>query len=87
LLIYTNREYLHLPSDVVPATIKKRAPPVPMNRFPQSTGLRDNRPRNDRESYRRYIGAEKKEGPGPDFRPTFVRKNITHYSYIIILYT
>ncbi|OZJ03716.1 hypothetical protein BZG36_03295 [Bifiguratus adelaidae] len=57
------REYLHLPSEIVPATFKKAARPMGA-RPPRAGGDREYRPR-DRDDYRR------KEGAGGDFKPEF----------------
>ncbi|KAI7906463.1 Plectin/S10 domain-containing protein [Cokeromyces recurvatus] len=58
------REYLHLPQEIVPATLKKTVrPAAPRRNF---GGDRENRgPRGDRDNYRR------KEGASGDFKPEF----------------
>ena len=71
------REYLHLPADIVPATLKKKALPGVPGRI--GGGDREGRPRRedgDRDGYRprRNYGdadGEKKAGPGGDFKPEF----------------
>ncbi|CEG72929.1 Putative 30S ribosomal protein S10e [Rhizopus microsporus] len=60
------REYLHLPQEIVPATMKKTARPA--SSAPRRTfgGDREGRaPRGDRDNYRR------KEGASGDFKPEF----------------
>ncbi|KAL1925534.1 40S ribosomal protein eS10 [Calcarisporiella thermophila] len=60
------RNFLHLPSEIVPATFKRttRAPGVrPGREEGRREGPRG--PRSDRDEYR------KKEGAGGDFRPEF----------------
>ncbi len=67
------RTYLHLPEEIVPATLKKAARPMPRN-IPARGGERSYRSEDDRGSYRRTTGD--KAGPGADFRPEFVRAGI-----------
>ncbi|KAG2221080.1 hypothetical protein INT45_009738 [Circinella minor] len=59
------REYLHLPQEIVPATMKKTArPSAPRRAFGE--GREGGRgPRGDRDGYRR------KEGADGDFKPEF----------------
>ncbi|KAI9254622.1 Plectin/S10 domain-containing protein [Phascolomyces articulosus] len=59
------REYLHLPQEIVPATLKKTArPAAPRRAFGE--GREGGRgPRGDRDGYRR------KEGADGDFKPEF----------------
>ncbi|KAI9030107.1 Plectin/S10 domain-containing protein [Phycomyces blakesleeanus] len=59
------REYLHLPQEIVPATMKKAArPAAPRRAFGEGReGPRG--PRGDRDDYRR------KEGASGDFKPEF----------------
>jgi len=65
------REYLHLPAEIVPATLKKKVQTQPAGRI---IG-REDRPRRedgDREGYRRRnFGDEKQAAPGGDFKPQF----------------
>ncbi|KAK9766619.1 hypothetical protein K7432_004186 [Basidiobolus ranarum] len=64
------REYLHLPAEIVPATMKKTAKPVGIR--PRQEGDRPFRgPRGDREGYRRRDDGAKKEGASGDFKPEF----------------
>eukprot|EP01135_Chromosphaera_perkinsii_P012078 Nk52_evm16s2579 gene=Nk52_evmTU16s2579 len=64
------REFLHLPTEIVPATLKKTARPVAAR--PPRYGEREHRDRgDDRDSYRRGGDGEKKGAPGPDFKPEF----------------
>jgi len=71
------REFLHLPSEIVPATFKKQARPAGGRGRPEDDGGREGayRPpqsRGDRGDYRRRDdGDTKKEGAGGDFRPEF----------------
>ncbi|KAK9720722.1 ribosomal 40S subunit protein S10A [Basidiobolus ranarum] len=61
------REFLHLPAEIVPATMKKTARPVGIR--PRPDGDRPSRgPRGDREGYRR---SDKKETATGDFKPEF----------------
>ena len=71
------REYLHLPTEIVPATLKKTARPVAA-RPPRHGDRGDRGDRGDgRDSYRRGgDDGEKKVGPGADFKPAFVSRNI-----------
>eukprot|EP00736_Rhodelphis_marinus_P001244 Rmarinus@m.16563 len=62
------REYLHLPDDVVPNTLQKRAPQ------PRPSGMRDDRPPRDRFGDRGFggdRGFDKKVGPGANFEPEY----------------
>jgi len=65
------REYLHLPSEIVPATFKKAARPAGA-RPSRPDGQREGRdgsyraPRGDRDDYRRKEG-----GASGDFKPDF----------------
>ncbi|KAL1929856.1 hypothetical protein VTP01DRAFT_1010 [Rhizomucor pusillus] len=60
------REYLHLPQEIVPATLKKTARPAAPRRAFGGEGREGARgPRGDRDDYRR------KEGAGGDFEPKF----------------
>ncbi|KAG9286966.1 hypothetical protein G9A89_001204 [Geosiphon pyriformis] len=69
------REFLHLPSEIVPATFKKQARPA--GRSPREEGGRDGvyraPQRSDRGEYRRREegGEGKKEGASGDYRPEF----------------
>jgi small subunit ribosomal protein S10e len=62
------RVYLHLPEDIVPATLKKP------KTAPRPAGERGDRPRREpREPREPREGGEKKVGaPGADFKPDFV---------------
>eukprot|EP00121_Abeoforma_whisleri_P014101 Awhi_evm1s13006 len=64
------REFLHLPSDVVPNTLKKKAPVAGAGRVQRVGGGR-REDRSDRDNYRRQGDDEKKAGPGSDFQPSF----------------
>lgn len=65
------REYLHLPSEIVPATHKKAPRPAPrVGGRPERDGAY-RAPRGDRDDYRRRDDGAKKEGPGGEFRPRF----------------
>ncbi|CEG77028.1 Putative 30S ribosomal protein S10e [Rhizopus microsporus] len=59
------REYLHLPQEIVPATLKKTARPASAPRRPFGGDREGRAPRGDRDSYRR------KEGASGDFKPEF----------------
>ncbi|KAG1074516.1 hypothetical protein G6F41_001691 [Rhizopus arrhizus] len=60
------REYLHLPTEIVPATMKKTARPASSAPRRNFGGDREGRaPRGDRDNYRR------KEGASGDFKPEF----------------
>ncbi|KAF8931673.1 Plectin/S10 domain-containing protein [Dissophora ornata] len=63
------REYLHLPSEIFPATFKKTARPSAPRRAERPEGAY--RPRGDREDYRRRDDGEKKEGASGDYKPEF----------------
>ncbi|KAJ9098925.1 hypothetical protein QFC20_005840 [Naganishia adeliensis] len=66
------REYLHLPSEIVPQTHKKPArPAAPAGRAPRGDGAYRAPRGGDREGYRRREDGEGKEGPSGDFRPRF----------------
>lgn len=69
------RAYLHLPPEIVPATLKKANRPPPRSLPPRGGdrgGFRSERPEGgDRDGYRRAAG-DKKTGPGADFKPEFV---------------
>ncbi|KAF8309899.1 hypothetical protein DL93DRAFT_2085065 [Clavulina sp. PMI_390] len=63
------REWLHLPSEIVPATHKKAArPPRPAAVRPGGGDGAYRAPRGDRDDYRRR---DKDEGAGAEFRPRF----------------
>ncbi|CAO3609980.1 unnamed protein product [Mucor hiemalis] len=59
------REYLHLPQEIVPATMKKSARPAAPRRAFGGEGRENRGPRADRGDYRR------KEGANGDFKPEF----------------
>jgi small subunit ribosomal protein S10e len=70
------REYLHLPAEIVPATLKKKV--LPQQPRPYGRSDREDRPRReggDRDGYRRRAfggeGEEKKVGASGDFKPEF----------------
>ena len=72
------REYLSLPSEIVPATLKKttRAPGRPMGDRPMGDGPRrdygDRRSYGDREGYRGMGRSGDKPGGAPgEYRPSF----------------
>ncbi|KAI5450102.1 hypothetical protein NCC49_003729 [Naganishia albida] len=66
------REYLHLPSEIVPQTHKKPArPAAPAGRAPRGDGAYRAPRGGDREGYRRRDDGEGKEGASGDFRPRF----------------
>ncbi|KAJ9117400.1 hypothetical protein QFC24_006496 [Naganishia onofrii] len=66
------REYLHLPSEIVPQTHKKPArPAAPAGRAPRGDGAYRAPRGGDREGYRRREDGEGKEGASGDFRPRF----------------
>merc|ERR1712121_77998 len=66
------RDYLHLPPEIVPATLKKTTKsseaPKPWNKDQRSSGPRGD---SDRDAYRREGGASDKAGAGSDFKPEF----------------
>ncbi|KAJ1973965.1 hypothetical protein H4R35_003845 [Dimargaris xerosporica] len=64
------REYLHLPTEIVPAT-HKRVARASAPRFGGRSEREGFRPRGERDSYRRDDGG-KKEGASGDFKPEFV---------------
>lgn len=70
------RAYLHLPPEIVPATLKKANRPMTRSLPPRSGergergGFGRERTEGDRDSYRRATG-EKKSGPDADFKPEF----------------
>eukprot|EP00741_Cyanophora_paradoxa_P007646 tig00001164_g7395.t1 len=71
------REYLHLPADVVPATLKKATRPPTRPGAEDRPRRYEDRPRGpgDREGYRggpRRDDGEKKVGPEGDYQPGFV---------------
>ncbi|KAJ2964859.1 hypothetical protein NQZ79_g280 [Umbelopsis isabellina] len=57
------REFLHLPTEIVPATLKRAARPAAAPRRTGGDGPRG--PRGDRDDYRR------KEGASGEFKPEF----------------
>ncbi|CEG83817.1 Putative 30S ribosomal protein S10e [Rhizopus microsporus] len=59
------REYLHLPQEIVPATMKKTARPASSAPRRPFGGDREGRARGDRDNYRR------KEAASGDFKPEF----------------
>ncbi|CEG71803.1 hypothetical protein CU097_015181 [Rhizopus azygosporus] len=59
------REYLHLPQEIVPATLKKTARPASAPRRTFGGDREGRAPRGDRDNYRR------KEGASGDFKPEF----------------
>ncbi|KAL7313266.1 hypothetical protein PS15m_007030 [Mucor circinelloides] len=59
------REFLHLPQEIVPATLKKSARPAAPRRAFGGEGRENRGPRGDRGDYRR------KEGANGDFKPEF----------------
>ncbi|KAI7864823.1 Plectin/S10 domain-containing protein [Spinellus fusiger] len=59
------REYLHLPQEIVPATMKKAVRAAAPRRPFGGEGREGARPRGDRDDYRR------KEGASGDFKPEF----------------
>ncbi|KAF9572648.1 hypothetical protein BGZ70_008791 [Mortierella alpina] len=63
------REYLHLPSEIFPATFKKSARPSAPRRAERPEGAY--RTRGDRDDYRRRDDGEKKEGASGNFAPEF----------------
>ncbi|RDD38908.1 40S ribosomal protein S10 [Trichoplax sp. H2] len=68
------RNYLHLPAEIVPTTLKRQAkpePPRPSKGFYRGDDRprRDDRDRSDREGYRRDGG--KRVGAGSNFEPQF----------------
>ncbi len=68
--LISNSEYLHVPEEVVPNTLKRQAPRA---RPAGPTGEQKPREGGDRDSYRRGgEGAEKKTGAEGDFKPNFV---------------
>lgn len=67
------REYLHLPSEIVPNTHRKaQRPSRPAQVRQQGEGFRSGR--DDRDSYRR---ADAKEGADAGYRPRFVSENLS----------
>ncbi|XP_065191530.1 small ribosomal subunit protein eS10-like isoform X2 [Sycon ciliatum] len=70
------REYLHLPVEIVPTTLRRAARPEGQRPRPKGFGgAPSGRPEDDRSTYRRadgFGGAEgKPAGAGSDFRPEF----------------
>merc|ERR1712002_974073 len=71
------RDYLHLPPEIVPATLRKAAKPSEQSRPWNKSGgdQRGGGPRGgdggDREAYRREGGPVDKGGAGDNFRPEF----------------
>lgn len=64
------REYLHLPSEIVPQTHKKPArPAAPAGRAPRADGAYRAPRGGDREGYRRRDDGEGKEGASGDYKP------------------
>merc|ERR1712113_1245788 len=65
------RDYLHLPPEIVPATLRKTTKaseaPKPWNKE-RSSGPRGD---SDRDNYRREGGPGDKAGAGSDFKPEF----------------
>ena len=59
------REYLHLPSEIVPATFKKALKAAPL-RPARPADDRRSANRSDRDDYRK-----KESGPGGEYRPEF----------------
>lgn len=66
------REYLHLPSEIVPATFKKTARPAGMRPDDQRGPGGPRESRDDRDDYRRRDDGDRKEGATGDFKPEFV---------------
>jgi len=64
------REYLHVPADFVPATLKKQTKPQPRPSFRRidEGGRGRGRGRGDRDDYR---GPKKTDGAPEDFQPSF----------------
>ncbi|GAA5795210.1 Plectin/S10 domain-containing protein [Helicostylum pulchrum] len=60
------REFLHLPTEIVPATLKKSARPAAPRRAFGGEGRENRGPRADRGEYRRKEG-----GASGDFKPEF----------------
>merc|ERR1711931_284342 len=71
------RDYLHLPPEIVPSTLRKAAKPSEQSRPWNKSGgeQRGGGPRGgdggDRESYRREGAPAEKGGAGDNFRPEF----------------
>jgi small subunit ribosomal protein S10e len=65
------REYLHLPSEIVPQTHKKPARPAAPagGRAPRADGAYRAPRGGDREGYRRRDDGEGKEGASGDYKP------------------
>ena len=80
------REYLHLPPEIVPATLKRQpksdtARARPRASEPREGGGRD----SDRDQYRRGGQMEgKPAGAGADFNPEFVSTTITRHFYCML---
>ncbi|KAI7861391.1 Plectin/S10 domain-containing protein [Spinellus fusiger] len=66
------REYLHLPQEIVPATMKKAVRAAAPRRPFGGEGREGARPRGDRDDYRR------KEGASGDFKPEFRGGMVTY---------
>ncbi|KAK0534005.1 hypothetical protein OC842_002778 [Tilletia horrida] len=69
------REYLHLPSEIVPATHKRPQRPARSAPGPREGGAY-RAPRGDRDEYRSRRDAGSKEGPGEGFRPRYAAAGV-----------
>lgn len=58
------RNYLHLPPEIVPATLKRQVRPEPTRARPTATRSETSKPSEDRAGYRKIPGAA--GGPGAD---------------------